>query len=198
MKQKSLFFIASLSILVPATARLGYGIVLLLGFVLINIFSAFLFMLLKKLNIENFELPLKIFSIIAITIIFKECVRYYSPIISFNVHFSLYLLTFNSFLFLMQSEDKGSVSIVYLLKQSFKFFVFGLVFFMIREYAAYASISFPLTEGLYILRLPSVHLFNSSFLWSSTAFALTLLAITLIIIISFFQKKNNIAKRIIE
>lgn len=197
MKTQNLYFIASLSILIPITGRLGFGIVILLGLISINIFSALLLLLLKKLKIEEFETPLHIFSVIALTIIFKELLRCFSPILSFNIHFSLYLVCFSSFLFLSDSKNETKLNLSYFLgiiKKSFLFSLFGLFFIALREYAAYASLSVPIKEGLYVISLPAIHLFNGSFFWSSTAFALVLLAIILIVVSTF--QKAHLIKRI--
>lgn len=192
MKGKNIFFIASVSILIPATGRLGYGIILLIGLISINYFSSLLYIAFRKCDVGSFETPLQIFTTIAVTIIFKECVRYYSPILSFNLHFSFYLVCFSSFLFTSQIKIEEEAYAIYLfsvLKQSLAFSFFGLFFFSLREYVAYASLSLPITQGLKIILIPAVHLFNGSFLWSSTAFALVLMAIILIVV-SAFQKKK--------
>jgi hypothetical protein len=192
LKGKNIFFIASVSILIPATGRLGYGIILLIGLISINCISSLLYIVFKKCDVGSFETPLQIFTTIAVTIIFKECVRYYSPILSFNLHFSFYLVCFSSFLFTSQIKIEQEAYAIYLfsvLKQSLAFSFFGLFFFSLREYVAYASLSLPITQGLKIILIPAVHLFNGSFLWSSTGFALVLMAIILIVV-SAFQKKK--------
>ncbi|HPX27695.1 MAG TPA: hypothetical protein PLG87_12890, partial [Treponemataceae bacterium] len=90
MKKSPVFvFIAgALSLLVPTTGRFAYGIVLVLALLFITFFTSLCRALCHKLALDEFIVPVSLIFLSVCTVLFKQILILYSPILAFTLDFS--------------------------------------------------------------------------------------------------------------
>ncbi len=157
MKKNDLFtyLLLSLLILVFSPGRLAYGLVLVLEYNFILFFSILLAKLISILNLAELKNVCFCFSVIFLAVLFKLLTRLYSPMISFNLGILFYMPAISVILLGNIYETTEKFSFVKALQivmfKNFYFSVFALVFFILRDFFAYGSISLPCSPGVYNL-----------------------------------------------
>ncbi len=198
MKKSPVFvFIAgTLSFLVPTAGRFAYGIILVIGLFFITFFTSLCKALCHLLSLDEYIVPLSLVFLSIFTVLYKQILTMYSPIIAFTLDFSLYLTSFSSLMLgFIYSETKDTLSFLGKnMKHAFFFSLFALFFYLLRDYFGYGTITLPAREGLLSYSLPSFHFFEHSFFWSSIPFALLFLAL-LLALFTLINRKFDIIRR---
>ncbi len=189
-----IYILTNIVIFVPAPPYLGYGIILILGlnfiFTMCMLFSAYI----KDLESQH-RRPLLLINAGLATVIYQLIVAAISPIISLTLGFILYLiplsvLTFGS-LFNYESSTTSDFTINRI-KTMFSISTLTLLFFFIREFFSFGTISYPTPAGIATIALPYQIFDNHAFVWSSIPGALFLLTLFIVIIplMSRLKDKN--------
>ncbi len=199
MKKSPVFvFIAgALSLLVPTTGRFAYGLILASGLVFITFFASLFKIVCHSLSLDEFSPPVSLAVLSILTVLFKQLVTMYSPIIAFTLDFSFYLISLSSLLlgFIFSEYSQGAASYVSKnMKNAALFSLFALFFYFMRDYFGYGSITIPLRSGLAVYTLPSFQFLIHSFFWSSIPFALLFLAF-LLALFTLVNRKFDIIRR---
>lgn len=152
------FFLAAiLSIFVPAPGRFAYAVTLLLLFDVQMIVSTLVFHLLDFLRLENLKNVLMSVFLVFVTILFKQVLIIYCPIMALTLGFCIYLPTFSTVAIQFFFEKRKEGLKAHLMDgtaKSLMFSAYSLLFFLIREVIGYATISLPGPGGLIVFHLP--------------------------------------------
>ncbi|HOS29752.1 MAG TPA: Rnf-Nqr domain containing protein [Treponemataceae bacterium] len=199
MKKSPVFvFIAgALSLLVPTTGRFAYGIVLVLALLFITFFTSLCRSLCHKLALDEFIVPVCLIFLSVCTVLFKQILMLFSPILAFTLDFSLYLASLSSLILGFVFSDYSNGTLAFLgsnMKHAFLFSLFALFFYFFRDYFGYGTFTLPAREGIIAYNLPSFHFFEHSFFWSSIPFALLFLSL-LLAIFTLVNRKFDIIRR---
>lgn len=198
MKKSPVFvFIAgALSLLVPTTGRFAYGIILVIGLLFITLFTSLCKSLCHSASLDEFIVPVSLVFLSVFTVLYKQLVTIYSPIIAFTLDFSIYLASLSSLMLgFIFSETEDTMSFLGKnLKHALLFSLFALFFYLLRDYFGYGTITLPARDGLRIYNLPYVHFLDHSFFWSSIPFALLFLAL-LLALFTLVNRKFDIIRR---
>lgn len=188
-----IFIAASFALLVSAPGRLAYGLVLIVEMNILAISATYFSVFVKKLELGNLQNVLTLAFIVFVTILYKQLIILFSPVIALNLGFVLFLPAISVYLFgNVFSESAPQTSSVF--SQSLVFSAFAFVFFLLRDVVGYGTISFPIRNGI-----AQVHLFDSY----STAFCSFFASIpgALLLMVFFmaglltFQYKMNIIEK---
>lgn len=188
---------ACLSMFVPAPPRFAYGIVLVLIANMVLLITIPIKVAIDYFKIYRYRTVLLLLVAVTLTIFCYQILTLFSPIMALSVGFVVYLIPLSSytmgFIFL---EKTNSISEAY--KKSLKsngiLSVFGLVFFLLREFLAFGSISFPGMNGIIVFNLPFDFLVTFGFFWKSIPGALILLA-GFLVILSLVYRRTEITRR---
>ncbi len=160
------FMLASFALLIPFPGRLAYGIILV---ILLNLqmLSISLFRGLVELaKLDDLLSVLTAAMLLSESIVFKQLLSLYSPLMALTLSFVLYLPAVSSFIIShLRSSDPsiGKWDLVRNnMKLSLEFSVFALFFFLIRDIFGYGTISLPGRKSLLCIHIlpagESVHL----------------------------------------
>ncbi|OJF77724.1 MAG: hypothetical protein BKP49_01730 [Treponema sp. CETP13] len=177
---------------IPCPARLGYGLILLLVFnILVLVLTCTKYLLIKA-KLEKYSKILQIIIAVAITVFCNQLLSLYSPLHSLVLGNILYIIPVSSIFggliirkrkLLLAAELKLSMS------RAGVFTLLSLVYFCVREYLAYGTLSFPSHTGFYISTLPSFNIGVGIF-WASVPGAFVLFAIFIIIMSIIYRYKE--------
>lgn len=188
-----IYIVACLSMFVPSPPRFAYGIVLLLIANIVILLTIPAKATIEKLNIEKYKMTLLLLIGLSLTLFCHQILTLFSPIMALSVGFVVYLIPGSSLLtsFILAEKTK-SISIAYTesLKTIKNLTLLGLLFFLLREFFAFGTISLPGRDGIIILDLPLHFLSAYSFFWSTIPGALVLLAAFLIVISAVYRRKE--------
>ncbi len=196
MKKNDLFtyLLLSLSILVFSPGRLAYGLVLILEYNFILFFSIFLVKLISILNLAELKNICFCFSVIFLAVLFKLFTRLYSPMISFNLGILFYMPAISVILLenIYETTEKLSVAkaLQTVMPKNLYFSLYALIFFILRDFFAYGSISLPCPFGVY--NLFTIGNFKYSFVgvfFASIPGALCLAAVSYLLASSLIDRK---------
>ncbi|NLM00859.1 MAG: hypothetical protein GX220_05330 [Treponema sp.] len=193
-------YIAScLSMLVPAPARLAYGLILILEVNFITFFSILSQSLIRNLRVDEFSKPLNFAFLFLFVLLYQQILNLYSPIISFTLGFNIYLTALAAIPSVFFTSDyifsqNLSRRIKYSFKHCYLFSILALFFYVIRDLFAFGTLTFPGRFGIIEFKLiPVLYNFNS-FFFNSILFALILLALFLAFV-SLINRKFEIIRR---
>lgn len=197
-KNKTYFFIAAmLAIFVPAPGRFAYAIVLLLLFNIQIATLTFFYHISSLLKIEKFRNVLMVLELIFVTILFKQLLILFCPIMAFTLGFCIYLpaLSTVAIQFLFEKRNKNlSAHFLEGISKSLVFSGYSLLFFLLREILGFATISFPGFKHIIIVHLPiDIMTVSAGAFFSTIPGSLSMIAILLAIYI-FVSKKFEIIK----
>ncbi len=188
----------SLALLVPLPGRFAYGIIF---FIAVNffMFAGTLFKkLISELDMDEMQPLALALILIACAVFVKLLLMIYSPVIALTLGFSLYMCALSAFM-LGSLYDKNKKPLSEELKLNMKrsglYSLLALVFFFVRDFLGYGTITLPVRNGFYYIKIfpeTSKYFSVSSFFASLPgAILLTVLTITLF---TFIDKKISIKK----
>lgn len=198
-KQSHFVYIATaISMLVPATGRFATGIIACLSVIFISFFGTIISQIITNLVPKNTSILYQFFVVVLLGTIFNELLKIFSPVLSIYMYVTVYLTAFSSmiigFFFNTDSEMDFQQRLSHTMKNTFTFCLFALIFFFLRDYIGYQTITFPVQSGFLEYKLPTLNLFTHSFFWGSIPFAIFLLGLTLSLI-TFISRRFDIVRR---
>jgi hypothetical protein len=190
-----------LALLLPVPARFALGIVIFLLYNFIVLGCTLFTPLVIRLNMKGLYQFLMVFFVITLTLIFKQLVIFFSPVIAMILSLPFFVTAFCAFhnggFSALKSDDSPPPGLKAMLwakmLQSLVFSGVALGLSLIRELAAYGSISFPTPWGMAELSLPMAGRWPTSLFWASIPGTLVMGAILLALI--FFVYNNFIPIR---
>ncbi len=188
-----LHIIITLVIFVPSPPYIGYGIVLLLAFNIVFgvsiIFSNY---------IRDFEkkhrMPLVLLCAGLTTVLFHLVLSFFSPIIALTLGFILYhiplsILAYDTLFKTKPTSNQENPRFTY--KPLLPISMATLLFFIIREFFSFGTISYPTQSGIAFIQMPIQFFDDYAFVWSSIPGALFLLALFMVILPMFTSSKSK-------
>ncbi len=192
-KTTLLFLITNLSIFIPTPAYVGYGLVLILGTLII--FSACILFSSYIHTIESkYRFSLLLLMAGLVTLLYHQGITLFSPIIGLTLGYILYLIPLSILAFdaLLTNETE---SVAQKRSESFKilflFAAIALFFFFLREFLAFGTISYPTRTGIAIIQLPIFVFEGYAFFWSTIPGAIVVLALFMVIFPFVFLSKGK-------
>ncbi|MCR4713288.1 MAG: hypothetical protein K5751_02795 [Treponemataceae bacterium] len=197
--KKSIFMFttAILTFIVPLPSRFAYTLIILLTVNFVMLSGTALKMFIGKLDLQNLEPMLLVVFMISMTILFKQFIILYSPIIAFTIGFVIYLAPVSSFLtghILEPKENYNSNLFAVNMRNSGIISGIAGVIAIIREFLAYGSFSLPFRDGIHIYKYPFVKADTLSFFFSTISGALILTGL-FVALFFFINRKIEIARR---
>ena len=197
--KKSIFMFttAILSFIVPLPSRFAYTIIMLFAVNFVMLTGTAVKMFISKLDLDNLENVLLLVFMLSMTILYKQFVILYSPVIAFTIGFVIYLAPASSFLtghVLEPKENYASNLFAVNMRNSGILTGIAVIVSIIREFLAYGSFSLPFRDGIHIYKYPFVKTSTLSYFFStiSGAFVLTGLVVAMFV---FINKRIEIASR---
>ncbi|MBO4729267.1 MAG: hypothetical protein J5631_12645 [Spirochaetaceae bacterium] len=151
-----IYIAAALSIIIPFPPRFAYGIVaiLLLNLLIYGGFGIKVFA--EKFNLQPMLTSMLVFSIIALTGIYKQLLILYAPSIAFTSGLALYLTAFSSYIYGNVLDTVGLSPVEHIIRTSKRTGLFSglvLLFFLLRDILAFGSITLPAPKGIKVITL---------------------------------------------
>lgn len=141
------FLLASFALLIPFPGRLAYGILLVILLNVQMLSVTFFRVLVELVHLDDLLSVLTAAMLICESIIFKQLLALYSPLMALTLSFVIYLPAVSSFIISRLkpvdaktdcwSETKGN------LRYSLSFSGIALAFFLVRDIVGYGTISLP-------------------------------------------------------
>ncbi len=191
-----LFIGSLLSLLVPSPARFGYILVLVVTADILLILGTAMQIASEKLLMQELKDILMLFFLVFGTVLAKQVLIFYSPIIAMTLSFVLYLVPVSSLLVsrtvAVTVSDWRELCISNLRIMG----VFTgtlLLFAFFRELLSFGSISLPARFGLWIISLSLPGFITPTEFWGTIPGAFILLALVLAFM-SLVQRRFNIIR----
>lgn len=147
IKQKSIFtyLAAYLSLIIPTPGRFVFGMTLMLELVILMFFGTLISIGIEKLKLKELKTVIILFSMLVITVIYRQIFILLQPEVILTLGFTIYLVPISTFLisFLFKTEN---LPIKDLLTKStlrsVKFALCGILFFLLRDILGFGTFTF--------------------------------------------------------
>ncbi len=156
--KKNVYFVfiaASFALLAAAPGRLAYGLPLIIELDILFFAAKAFYSFVKKIEMGSLAEILALAFIVFMTILFKQVLILFSPVIALTLSFCLYIPALSVFLlasvFQGQANADGAS-----FEPALLFSAFALLFFLLRDVLGYGTISLPVSNGI-----KESYLFNS-------------------------------------
>ena len=193
------YIMISLALLVPVPGRLSYGLVLILEMNLLMLTGTLFCRFIHYLHFDALQDMLVAVFLIFMSVLFKQFIILYSPLVALTLGFQIYLPAVSSFILGNLYEAQMSSLLEDVKKnmlRSGEFSLFAFIMFLFRDLFGYGSISLPYPKG--VLELIFIKDFKYSFIgafWASIPGALMFTALV-VILLSHIENKFDIIKTI--
>ena len=192
-----LFITAIISVMIPVPANFAYIILILFNLNIIVLVGTGAKILIRKLSLGNLDKPLLLVFIVSLTIILKQLIVFYSPVIALTLSLAVYITPFATFLTgnLISNDTEDS-------KKLFKnneitigmFTLATLLISLLREILAYGTLSLPGRNGIIIFKTIFNKIGLYSFFWGTIP-GLFIISGVILAVVTFIQRKIEIAGR---
>lgn len=182
---------------IPSPARLGYGFILIFAYNFLTLVLATVKYLLVKSNLDTYSKILQLILAIAFTVLCRQLITLYSPLHALVLGNILYIIPVSSFISgIIATECAPSflLDIKKFMAHSAFVSLFALIFYIVREYFSFGTLSFPSHDGMFLLNVPKLNILGSGYFWASIPGALVLFAL-FILLISVISKHHEIKWR---
>ncbi|MBO7121944.1 MAG: hypothetical protein J6V90_01520 [Treponema sp.] len=156
--KKNLYFVfiaASFALLAVAPGRLAYGLPLIIELNVLMAASRAFHSFVKKFDMGSLTDILTVSFIVFLTILFKQVLILFSPVIALTLSFCLYIPALSVFLLASVFQNQQT-STSGAFESTVWFSVFALLFFLLRDILGYGTLSLPIPNGI-----QESYLFNS-------------------------------------
>ncbi len=191
-----LFIGALLSLLVPCPARFGYVLLVVMAADLLMILGTGMRIAVDSLHLNELGSIMMLVFLVFTTILIKQFIILYSPVIAMTLSFVLYLVPVSAIIIGRTVASEQMQWKAYCISNLQVLGVFTgtcLVFGFVRELIAYESISLPAHSGLWIIPLNMHGLIKATAFWGSIPGAFILLSLILAFM-SLVQRRFNIIR----
>lgn len=148
--KKNLYFVfiaASFALLASAPGRLAYGLPLIIELNLLAVGASAFNCAAKKLQLGELQDITTLAFTIFLTLLFKQLLILYSPVLALTLGFAIFLPAASAFL-LGSVYSSQPHSIKANSARTAKFSVFALAFFLLRDFFGYGAVSLPAPNGI--------------------------------------------------
>ena len=153
------FMLSSFALVIPFPGRLAYGILLVILLNVQMLSISFFRRLVELLHLDDLLSVLTAAMLLCESIIFKQLLALYSPLMALTLSFAIYLPAVSSFVISrLRPADSGVDSrgeVKDKLGQSLTFSALALVFFLVRDVLGYGTLTLPGRKGLLCLNILS-------------------------------------------
>lgn len=188
-----IFIAASFALLVSAPGRLAYGLVLIVEMNLLVLASASFAAFVRRFEFGNLRKVVMLSFVIFATVLFRQILILFSPVIALTLGFVIFLPPVSVFLFGNVFAERTPYPSD-ALRQSLVFSAFALVFFFLRELLGFGTISFPMPNGIGEARFFDSHSTAFCSLFASVPGALLLVVLCMAALLTVQRKMNIIEK----
>lgn len=190
------FIASSLAILVPVPGRLAYGIIVLVLFNMQMLFTSFIFHAVEHLKLQFLRNSIITFSLIAITIFYRQILIIYCPIAAFTLGFCIYLPALTSVVieFFFTEYQKGvKKHSLFTMKKSLSISAFCIVYFLFRDIAGFGTVTLPAWKKIVVFHLPfNLETTDASIFLATIPGSLVLISVILCVYIIFNKKMQMV------
>lgn len=188
-----IFIAASFALLVSAPGRLAYGLVLIVEMNLLVLASASFAAFVRRFEFGNLRKVVMLSFVIFATVLFRQILILFSPVIVLTLGFVIFLPPVSVFLFgNVFAERTPYPSDAF--RQSLVFSAFALVFFFLRDLLGFGTISFPMPNGIGEARFFDSRSTAFCSLFASVPGALLLVVLCMAALLTVQRKMNIIEK----
>lgn len=188
-----IFIAASFALLVSAPGRLAYGLVLIVEMNLLVLASASFAAFVRRFEFGNLRKVVMLSFVIFATVLFRQILILFSPVIALTLGFVIFLPPVSVFLFGNVFAEKTPYPSD-ALRQSLVFSAFALVFFFLRELLGFGTISFPMPNGIGEARFFDSRSTAFCSLFASVPGALLLVVLCMAALLTVQRRMNIIEK----
>ncbi|MBD5435973.1 MAG: hypothetical protein HDR36_05635 [Treponema sp.] len=188
-----IFIAASFALLVSAPGRLAYGLVLIVEMNLLVLASASFAAFVRRFEFGNLRKVVMLSFVIFATVLFRQILILFSPVIALTLGFVIFLPPVSVFLFGNVFAERTPIPSD-ALRQSLVFSAFALVFFFLRDLLGFGTISFPLPNGIGEARFFDARSTAFCSLFASVPGALLLVVLCMAALLTVQRKMNIIEK----
>ncbi len=153
------YMLASFALVIPFPGRFAYGILLVLLLNVQMLSLTFFRALVELVHLDDLLSVLVAAMLLCESIIFKQLLALYSPLMALTLSFAIYLPAVSSFIIsCLHPADAGLDRLGEVrenMRLSLSFSTVALVFFLIRDVFGYGTITLPGRKGLVCLTLLS-------------------------------------------
>ncbi len=199
-KNKTYFYIAAnLAMFVPVPGRMAYGIILIILFNIQMFFVTLLLHALRHMNLSNLRNTLVSIEIIAFTILYKQLLIIFCPIIALTLGFAIYLPTLSSIafeFFFLKEFGRLKIHFVEIVKMCGIITLNTIVYFLLRDLIGFGTFTLPAWKRMIVLKLPySLETTSAGVFFATVPGSLFLVSI-LLIFIAYIRNKFTILKNL--
>lgn len=188
-----IFIAASFALLVSAPGRLAYGLVLIVEMNLLVLASASFAAFVRRFEFGNLRKVVMLLFVIFATVLFRQILILFSPVIALTLGFVIFLPPVSVFLFGNVFAERTPYPSD-ALRQSLVFSAFALVFFFLRDLLGFGTISFPMPNGIGEARFFDSRSTAFCSLFASVPGALLLVVLCMAALLTVQRKMNIIEK----
>lgn len=188
-----IFIAASFALLVSASGRLAYGLVLIVEMNLLVLASASFAAFVRRFEFGNLRKVVMLSFVIFATVLFRQILILFSPVIALTLGFVIFLPPVSVFLFGNVFAERTPYPSD-ALRQSLVFSAFALVFFFLRDLLGFGTISFPMPNGIGEARFFDSRSTAFCSLFASVPGALLLVVLCMAALLTVQRKMNIIEK----
>ncbi len=158
IRNKIYFYIAcAISMLVFMPARLSFGIVVLVEFNFLMFSGIGICYLIKLAKLEELKSVLYPVGLVFMTILFKQILILFNPLMALTLGFAIYIPAMSSALFEIFFKNE-LVDFKHDLKfgmlKAARFTIVALIVFAFRDIMGYGTLTLPMFRGVFILHMP--------------------------------------------
>lgn len=193
------YFAANLAILIPIPGRFAYALVLLLLFNIQMAVISLMYGLVYKMNLYPLRNVIIAFVAFFITILYKQLLIIYCPIMALTLGFCLYLPTLSSatieFFFAKKSDGLKQLFADNMTKSGI-ITLYSLVYFLLRDVMGYGTFTLPFYKYIKIYTISdNMDSVSTSLFFATIPGSLVLIAFLLSLLL-FIKKKSGIIERL--
>ncbi|WP_191014166.1 hypothetical protein [Treponema zioleckii] len=197
---KTYFYIAAnLAMFVPVPGRMAYGIILILLFNIQMLFVTLLLHALRHMNLTNLRNTLVAVEIIAFTILYKQLLIIFCPVIALTLGFAIYLPTLSSLafeFFFLKEFGHLKAHFIEILKMCGIITLNTLVYFLLRDLIGFGTLTLPAWKRMLVLNLPySLETTSAGVFFATVPGSLCLVSI-LLVFLAYIRTKFSILKNL--
>lgn len=193
-----LFTTAILSIIVPLPSRFAYTVVMIFAINFIMLTCTTLKFFIRKLDLAGLESMLLLVFMFAMTILFKQLVILFSPVIALTMGFVIYLAPVSSFMtgHILEPQEKyeGNIFAINMRNSGILTLIAVLVSFL-REMLAFGSFSLPFPDGIHVYDFPLANSSQQSLFFSTIPGAFIIIGLIFAVVMFINRKIENSSRK---
>ena len=142
-----------LMLLIAVPGRFAYGLCILLIMLIVLLCGSLFKKLIYKLGIQDLQLVLMSVFLVAITVVLKQMLILFCPIMALTMGYAIFLPALSAFLLnnLYENKKASSVELSGSMRQALYFSGWMLLIFLVRDLIGFGTITFPGYKDLAVI-----------------------------------------------